>query len=72
MIIHDEARHRFLKEDPRGTAYMEYTCAGIFEPSPIQKSPMLSPDAASPQSWLLPSMNGPAAITISFIPNALT
>lgn len=28
MIIHDEARHRFLKEDPRGTAYMEYTCAG--------------------------------------------
>ncbi len=28
MIIHDEARHRFLKEDPRGTAYMEYTCKG--------------------------------------------
>lgn len=72
MIIHDEAHCRFLQEDPRGTAYMEYTCAGIFSPSPIQKSPMPSPDAASPESWLLPSMNGPAAITISSTPNALT
>lgn len=68
MIIHDEARHRFLKEDPRGTAYMEYTCAGNIRTVTHTKVP----DAASPQSWLLPSMNGPAAITISFIPNALT
>ena len=28
MIIHDEAHCRFLQEDPKGTAYMEYTCAG--------------------------------------------
>lgn len=28
MIIHDEAHCRFLQEDPKGTAYMEYTCSG--------------------------------------------
>ena len=28
MIIHDEAHCRFLQEDPKGTAYMEYTCTG--------------------------------------------
>lgn len=28
MIIHNEANHRFLQEDPQGTAYMEYTSEG--------------------------------------------
>lgn len=72
MIIHDEAHCRFLQEDPKGTAYMEYTCAGNILTVTQQKFPMPSPDAASPESWLLPSMTGPAAITISSTPNALT
>ena len=72
MIIHDEAHCRFLQEDPKGTAYMEYTCAGNILTVTHTKVPDALAGRGIAGKLASASMNGPSAITTSSTPNALT